>query len=60
MKVFLNTNVFIEYIEKHRQFDAFRQIFNLLEYGKLEGVVSGGSLYYCIHYRTRVKKERDS
>lgn len=49
MKVFLDTNVFIEYIEKRRQFDAVRQIFNLLEDGKLEGVVSGGSLYTIVY-----------
>lgn len=45
MKVFLDTNVFIEYIEKRLQFDAVRQIFNLLEDGKLTGIVSSGSLY---------------
>ena len=49
MKVFLDTNVFIEYIEKRRQFDAVPQIFNLLEDGKLEGVVSGGSLYTIVY-----------
>lgn len=45
MKVFLDINVFIEYIEKRLQFDAVRQIFNLLEDGKLTGIVSSGSLY---------------
>lgn len=49
MKVFLDTNVFIEYIEKRLQFDAVRQIFNLLEDGKLTGVVSAGSLYTIVY-----------
>lgn len=45
MKVFIDTNIFVEYIERRLQYAYVRQIFNALEDGEIEGFLSQGSMY---------------
>ena len=45
MKVFVDTNIFIEYFEKRLQFDSVRLLFNALEDGIHTGYISVGSFY---------------
>ena len=45
MKVFIDTNIFIEYFEKRLQFDSVRLLFNALEDGIHTGYISVGSFY---------------
>lgn len=45
MKLFIDTNIFIEYFEKRQQFESVRTIFNLLEDGIHFGYISVGSFY---------------
>ena len=45
MKVFLDTNIFIEYFAKRSQFTVVKQLFDAIEDGELEGVLSAGSFY---------------
>jgi len=45
MKLFIDTNIFIEYFEKRLQFDSVRLLFNALEDGLHTGYISVGSFY---------------
>lgn len=45
MRVFIDTNVFVEYVERRLQYTYVRHIFNALEDGEIDGVLSQGSLY---------------
>ena len=45
MKLFIDTNIFIEYFEKRLQFDSVRLLFNALEDGIHMGYISVGSFY---------------
>ena len=45
MKVFLDTNVFLEYFEQRREYQAVGQLLSALEDGKLKAVVSVGCIY---------------
>ena len=45
MKLFIDTNIFIEYFEKRQQFDSVRLLFNALEDGIHTGYISTGSFY---------------
>ena len=45
MKVFLDTNIFLEYFERRREFMAVSQLLNAVEDGKLKAVISVGSVY---------------
>lgn len=45
MKLFVDTNIFIEYFEKRLQFDSVRLLFNALEDGIHTGYISVGSFY---------------
>lgn len=44
-KVFLDTNVFLEYFEQRREYRSVRQLMNAVEDGKLKAVVSIGCVY---------------
>ena len=45
MKLFIDTNIFIEYFERRLQFDSVRLLFNALEDGIHTGYISVGSFY---------------
>ena len=45
MKLFIDTNIFIEYFEKRLQFNSVRLLFNSLEDGIHMGYISIGSFY---------------
>lgn len=45
MRVFIDTNVFVEYVERRLQYTYVRHIFNALEDGDIDGFLSQGSLY---------------
>ena len=57
MKVFLDTNIFIEYFAKRSQFTFVKQIFDAIEDGELEGVLSAGS-FYTIAYAMEMELKR--
>ena len=57
MKVFLDTNVFLEYFECRRQYQAVSQLLNAIEDGKLKAVVSVGCVY-TLAYLIRVELKR--
>ena len=40
MKVFLDTNIFLEYFERRRQYEAVSQLLSAVEDGRLKSVVS--------------------
>ena len=45
MRLFIDTNIFVEYFEKRLQFDSVRLLFNALEDGIHSGYISVGSFY---------------
>ena len=45
MKLFIDTNIFVEYFERRLQFDSVRILFNALEDGIHTGYISVGSFY---------------
>ena len=45
MRLFIDTNIFIEYFERRIQFDNVRLLFNALEDGIHTGYISVGSFY---------------
>ena len=57
MKVFLDTNIFIEYFEQRREYEAVSRLFNAVEDGKLKAVVSVGCVY-TLAYLVRVELKR--
>lgn len=57
MRVFLDTNVFIEYFCKRSQYIFVRQIFEAIAEGELEGVISAGS-FYTIAYAMEMELKR--
>ena len=42
MKVFLDTNLFLEYFERRREYQAVSQLLSAVEDGKVKAVVSVG------------------
>ena len=45
MKVFLDTNIFLEYFERRRQYQYVSQLLSAIEDGRLKAVVSAGCIY---------------
>lgn len=45
MKLFIDTNIFVEYFERRAEFDSVRILFNTLEEGGHDGYISVGSFY---------------
>lgn len=45
MRLFIDTNIFVEYFEKRAEFDSVRVLFNALEDGTHRGFISVGSFY---------------
>lgn len=57
MKVFLDTNIFLEYLEQRRESQAVRRLFNSIEDGNLKAVVSIGCVY-TLAYLVRMELKR--
>ena len=45
MRLFIDTNIFVEYFEKRLQFECVRKLFDMLEDGIHIGYISAGSFY---------------
>ena len=50
MKIFLDTNIFLEYIEERQEVDSVEQILEAIANGKYEGCLSQG-----LHTRRPIK-----
>ena len=57
MKVFLDTNIFLEYFEQRREYEAVGKLLNAIEERKLTGVVSVGCVY-TLAYLIRMELKR--
>ena len=57
MKVFLDTNIFLEYFEQRREYQAVDKLLSAVEDGKLKAVVSVGCVY-TLAYLVRVELKR--
>ena len=57
MKVFLDTNIFLEYFEQRREYQAVDKLLSAVEDGKLKAVVSVGCVY-TLAYLIRVELKR--
>ena len=57
MKVFLDTNIFLEYFEQRREYQAVSQLLSAVEDGKLKAVVSAGCVY-TLAYLIRMELKR--
>ena len=57
MKVFLDTNIFLEYFEQRREYLAVDKLLSAVEDGKLKAVVSVGCVY-TLAYLIRVELKR--
>lgn len=58
MKVFLDTNIFMEYVSCRKQYKLVRNIFDLIEDGNIEAVVSVRGMYTTAYLLTRLFKEQ--
>ena len=58
MKVFLDTNIFMEYASCRKQYKLVQAIFDAIEDEKLEAVVSAGGMYTTAYLLTRLFKEQ--
>lgn len=58
MKVFLDTNIFMEYVSCRKQYKFVRTIFDIIEDGNIEAVVSVGGMYTTAYLLTRLFKEQ--
>lgn len=57
MKIFLDTNVFLDYFEKRGQYGAVSKIFDAVEDGHFEAVISTGCAYtLCYLIRMGLKR----
>ena len=57
MKIFLDTNVFLDYFEKRGQYSAVSKIFDAVEDGHFEAVISTGCAYtLCYLIRMGLKR----
>lgn len=57
MKVFLDTNIFMEYVSRRKQYELVRDIFDAIEDKKLSAVISVGGLYTTVYLLTRMLKD---
>lgn len=57
MKVFLDTNIFLEYFEQRREYQAVDRLLSAVEDGKLKAVVSAGCVY-TLAYLIRMELKR--
>ena len=58
MKVFLDTNIFLEYFERRRQYEAVSQLLSAVEDGQFKAVVSAGCIYTLAYLvRSELKRQ---
>ena len=58
MKVFLDTNIFLDYFERRRQYEAVSRLLSAIEDGRLKAVVSAGCIYTLVYLvRTELKRQ---
>jgi len=57
MRVFLDTNIFLEYFEQRRECQSVAKLFDAIEDGKVKGVVSVGCAY-TLAYLIRMELKR--
>ncbi len=57
MKVFLDTNIFLEYFKQRRESQSVSKLFDAIEDGKVKGVVSVGCAY-TLAYLIRMELKR--
>ena len=57
MKIFLDTNIFLEYFEKRREYQAVSCILDAIEDGRLKAVISVGSVL-TLTYLIRMELKR--
>lgn len=58
MKVFLDTNIFLEYFERRRQYQAVSQLLSAIEEGRLKAFVSAGCIYTLTYLiRSELKRQ---
>ena len=58
-KVFLDTNVFLEYFEQRREYRAVSQLLSAVEDGKLEAYISVGCVYTLTYLIRMELKKKD-
>ena len=56
-KVFLDTNIFLEYFEQRREHRAVSQLLSAVEDGKLKAIISVGGIY-TLTYLIRMELKR--
>jgi predicted nucleic acid-binding protein len=56
MRLFLDTNIIIEYIERRSQYGSVRTILDAIHKGVHEGLVSQGSIYTLAYLTERALK----
>ena len=57
MKVFLDTNIFLEYFEQRREYQAVDKLLSAVEDGKVKAIVSVGCVY-TLAYLIRMELKR--
>lgn len=57
MKVFLDTNIFMEYVSRRKQYEVVRDIFDAIEDKRISAVISVGGLYTTAYLLTRMLKD---
>ena len=57
MKVFLDTNIFLEYFEQRREYKAVDKLLSAVEDGKVKAIVSVGCVY-TLAYLIRMELKR--
>jgi len=57
MKVFLDTNIFLEYFQRRREYQAVSQLLNAIEDKRIKAIVSAGCVYTLV-YLIRMELKR--
>ena len=57
MKVFLDTNIFLEYFMRRRQYEAVSRLLSAIEDGRLKAIMSAGCVY-TLAYLIRMELKR--
>ena len=57
MKAFLDTNIFLEYFEQRREYQAVDKLLSAVEDGKVKAVISAGCVY-TLAYLIRMELKR--
>ena len=58
MKVFLDTNVFVEYIFERDQFESVQRIFQAIENKEIEAITSSASIYTLTYLSEQMLKRK--